>query len=38
MFIRLSYDIQFEFPATVAGVTLLDVHPSRAADLLKAIS
>ena len=35
MLIRLSYDIQFEIPATVAMVTLLNVHPSRAADLLE---
>jgi hypothetical protein len=35
MLIRLAYDIQFEIPATVAMVTLLNVHPSRVADLLK---
>ena len=31
--LRLGYDIQFEIPAAVAMVTLLNVHPSRAADL-----
>jgi hypothetical protein len=35
MLIRLAYDIQFDIPATVAMVTLLNVHPSRAADLLE---
>jgi hypothetical protein len=35
MHIRLSYDIQFEIPSAVAMVTLLNVHPSRAADLLE---
>jgi len=35
MLIRLAYDIQFEIPTTVAMVTLLNVHPSRAADLLE---
>jgi transglutaminase-like putative cysteine protease len=35
MLIRLAYDIQFEIPTTVAMVTLLHVHPSRAADLLE---
>ena len=30
---RIGYDIQFEFPAPVAMVALLHVHPSRAADL-----
>ncbi len=33
MLLRLGYDIQFEIPAAVAMVTLLNVHPSRAADL-----
>ncbi len=31
--IRLGYDIQFELPAPVTMVALLNVHPSRAADL-----
>lgn len=31
--LRLGYDIQFEIPSPVAIVTLLNVHPSRAADL-----
>jgi transglutaminase-like putative cysteine protease len=35
MLIRLGYDIQFYLPSTVAMVTLLNVHPSRAADLLE---
>ena len=35
MLIRLSYDIQFELPATVAMAAMLNVHPSRAADLLE---
>src|ERR1700733_835135 len=35
MLIRLAYDIQFEIPSTVAMVTLLNVHPSRAAGLLE---
>jgi transglutaminase-like putative cysteine protease len=35
MLIRLAYDIQFEIPATVAMVALLNVHPSRASDLLE---
>ena len=35
MLIRLSYDIQFEIPAPVAMVALLNVHPSRASDLLE---
>jgi transglutaminase-like putative cysteine protease len=30
---RLGYDIQFEIPAPVAFVVLLNVHPSRNADL-----
>jgi transglutaminase-like putative cysteine protease len=30
---RLGYDIQFEIPAPVTMVTLLNVHPSRVADL-----
>jgi transglutaminase-like putative cysteine protease len=33
MILRLGYDIQFEFPAPVAMVALLHVHPSREADL-----
>ena len=33
--IRLAYDIQFELPADVAMVALLNVHPSRAQDLLE---
>ncbi len=33
MILRLGYDIQFEIPASVAMVTLLNVHPSRVADL-----
>lgn len=35
MLIRLAYDIQFEIPATVAMVALLNVHPSRSHDLLE---
>ena len=35
MLIRLGYDIQFDIPATVAMVALLNVHPSREADLLE---
>jgi transglutaminase-like putative cysteine protease len=35
MLIRLGYDIQFEIPATVAMVALLNVHPSRVHDLLE---
>jgi transglutaminase-like putative cysteine protease len=33
MMLRLGYDIQFETPSPVAMVALLNVHPSRAADL-----
>jgi transglutaminase-like putative cysteine protease len=33
MLIRLGFDIQFELPAEVAILTLLNVHPSRAKDL-----
>ena len=33
MLIRIGYDIQFDVPAPVAMVTVLHVHPSRAADL-----
>src|SRR5271165_3762474 len=33
MILRIGYDIQFEFPAPVAMVALLHVHPSRSADL-----
>jgi len=33
MILRLGYDIQFDIPAPVTIVTLLNVHPSRAADL-----
>jgi transglutaminase-like putative cysteine protease len=35
MLIRLAYDIQFDIPASVAIVALLNVHPSRAQDLLE---
>jgi transglutaminase-like putative cysteine protease len=35
MLIRLGYDLQFDIPATVAMVALLNVHPSRAGDLLE---
>jgi transglutaminase-like putative cysteine protease len=35
MHIRLAYDIQFDLPADVPMVVLLNVHPSRAADLLE---
>ncbi|MDR3749845.1 MAG: transglutaminase family protein [Terracidiphilus sp.] len=35
MLLRLAYDIQFEIPAPVAMVALLNVHPSRAPDLLE---
>jgi transglutaminase-like putative cysteine protease len=35
MLIRLAYDIQFELPAEVAIVALLNVHPSRTGDLLE---
>jgi len=35
MLIRLAYDIQFEIPAEVAMVALLNVHPSRTGDLLE---
>jgi transglutaminase-like putative cysteine protease len=31
--LRLGFDIQFDIPAPVAIVTLLNVHPSRVADL-----
>ena len=33
MLLRIGYDIQFDFPASVAMVALLHVHPSRSADL-----
>jgi hypothetical protein len=33
MILRLGYDLQFEVPARVTMVALLDVHPSRLADL-----
>ena len=33
MLIRLGYDIQFELPARVTMVALLNVHPSRFGDL-----
>jgi transglutaminase-like putative cysteine protease len=33
MFIRLGYDLQFDIPAPVAMIALLNVHPSRRADL-----
>jgi transglutaminase-like putative cysteine protease len=35
MHIRLAYDIQFDLSADVPMVVLLNVHPSRAADLLE---
>ncbi len=35
MLIRLAYDIQFDIPASVAMMALLNVHPSRARDLLE---
>ena len=35
MLIRLAYDIQFDIPAPVAMVALLNVHPSRVHDLLE---
>jgi transglutaminase-like putative cysteine protease len=35
MLIRLGYDIEFNIPQQVAIVALLNVHPSRAADLVK---
>ena len=35
MLIRMAYDIQFDIPAPVAMVALLNVHPSRASDLLE---
>jgi transglutaminase-like putative cysteine protease len=34
MLIRLAYEIEFELPAPVAMVALLNVHPSRAHDLM----
>jgi transglutaminase-like putative cysteine protease len=33
MILRLGYDIQFDIPSPVAMVALLNVHPSRVADL-----
>jgi len=33
MMLRLGYDIRFEIPSPVAMVALLNVHPSRSADL-----
>jgi transglutaminase-like putative cysteine protease len=33
MILRLGYEIEFEIPAPVAMVALLNVHPSRVADL-----
>jgi len=33
MILRLGYDLQFEIPSPVAMVALLNVHPSRVADL-----
>ena len=33
MILRLGYSIEFEIPAPVAMVALLNVHPSRSADL-----
>jgi transglutaminase-like putative cysteine protease len=35
MLIRLAYDIQFETPAPVAMVAMLNLHPSRIPDLLE---
>jgi transglutaminase-like putative cysteine protease len=35
MIVRLGYDIQFDLAAPVAMVALLNVHPSRVADLLE---
>jgi hypothetical protein len=35
MILRLDFDIQFELAAPVAMVALLNVHPSRVADLLE---
>jgi transglutaminase-like putative cysteine protease len=35
LLIRLGYDIQFDIPAPVAMVALLNVHPSRSRDLLE---
>jgi transglutaminase-like putative cysteine protease len=35
MRIRLGYDIQFEVPVSVPVVAMLNVHPSRAGDLLE---
>jgi transglutaminase-like putative cysteine protease len=35
MLIRLAYDIQFDIPAQVAMVALLNVHPSRVSDLVE---
>ena len=34
MLLRLGYDIEFDLPAPVAIVALLNVHPSRSPDLL----
>ena len=33
MMLRLGYDIQFQIPSPVAMIALLNVHPSRVADL-----
>ena len=33
MLIRLGYDLQFDLPAPVSFVAMLNVHPSRASDL-----
>jgi transglutaminase-like putative cysteine protease len=35
MLVRVGYDIQFHLPAQVAMVAMLNVHPSRDADLLE---
>ena len=35
MQIRLGYDIEFEIPSAVTIVAMLNVHPSRAGDLLE---
>jgi len=34
MRIRLGYDLQFDLPVSVPVVAMLNVHPSRAGDLL----
>jgi hypothetical protein len=37
MLIRLGYDIQFDLPAEVAMIVMLNVHPSHTADLLEPV-